>query len=243
MNTIIFFSRTPESGHGKTRLRKDVPDEKVDAIAAYLYEKMYGTLANTPFRLVIHYDGKVPAKDVPSSLQEGRDLGDKMARSLQRELPHGPALLIGSDLMGVDEDYIADAFRALEKKDIVLGPARDGGYGLVGITHFVDIFSGITYSQGDVLENTVKKAKAQGKSVALLDTIRDIDDISDLAAEVLESPIASFSENETCFLFCSDDGKELKVFKRDPNNTSGLLHPTIMMPFFHFISNNVKETL
>lgn len=84
---------------------------------------------------------------------------------------------------------------------------------------------------------------AQGKSVALLDTIRDIDDISDLAAEVLECPIASFSENETCFLFCSDDGKELKVFKRDPNNTSGLLNPTIMMPFFHFISNNVKETL
>lgn len=243
MNTIIYFSRTPEPGHGKTRLRKDVPDEKVDAIAAYLYEKMYETLANTPFRLVIHYDGKVPAKNVPSSLQEGRDLGDKMARSLQQELPYGPAILIGSDLMGVDEDYIADAFRALEKKDIVLGPARDGGYGLVGMKRFVDIFSGITYSQGDVLENTVKKAKDQGKSVALLNTIRDIDDMGDLAAEVLESPITSFSEDEDCFWFRGVDGKELKVFKSDPNNTPGLLNPTIMMPFFHFISNNVKETL
>lgn len=236
MNTIIFFARTPEPGHGKTRLRKDVPDDKVDLIAAYLYKKMYRTLSGTPFRLVIHYDGKLPTKDVPASIQEGGGLGEKMALSLKRELPHGPAILVGSDLLGIDEDYIASAFQALEKSGLVLGPARDGGYGLVGMNSFVDIFSGITYSQSDVLEKTLERAKAHGKSVALLETIRDIDDIRDLATEVLDSPVTSFTEDEEHFIFIDEKGDELKVFKKDPQNKSGLMAPTTMMPFFHSIS-------
>ncbi|CAC9925992.1 hypothetical protein PEPNEM18_00648 [Aedoeadaptatus nemausensis] len=236
MNTVIFFARTPEPGHGMTRLRKDVPDEKVDKILIHLYENLYDTLSNTPYRPVIHYNGKPPTKDIPAFIQEGKDLGETMALSLKRELPQGPAILIGSDLLGIDEEYIASAFQALETSDVVLGPARDGGYGLVGMNSFVDIFSGITYSQSDVLEKTVEKAKEQGKSVTLLRTVRDIDDIRDLAAEVLNSPISSYTEDEEGFIFLGDNREKLKVFKSDPEDKSNLLSPTTMMPFFHSIS-------
>ena len=235
MNTVIFFARTPEPGHGMTRLRKDIPDGKVDNILIYLYENLYQILSNTPHRLVIHYNGRPPVKKVPALLQRGDDLGETMTLSLKQELPQGPTILVGSDLLGIDEEYIASAFQALETSDVVLGPARDGGYGLVGMKSFVDIFSGITYSQSDVLENTVERAKEQGKSVALLETIRDIDDIRDLAAEVLNSPIVSFSKDEERFLFIAEQGDELRVFKKDPPNKSNLLAPTTMMPFFHSI--------
>ncbi len=236
MNTIIFFARAPEPGHGMTRLRKDVPGDQVDEILIHLYENLYSTLSGTPYRLVVHYNGKPPTKKVAAFIQKGEDLGDTMANSLKRELVKGPAILVGSDLLGIDEDYIVSAFQTLEKSDIVLGPARDGGYGLVGMKSFVDIFSGITYSQSDVLEKTVEKAKEQEKSVALLETIRDIDDIRDLAAEVLNSPIVSFSKDEERFLFIDEQGDELKVFKKDPPNKSNLSAPTTMMPFFHSIS-------
>lgn len=236
MNTLIFFARTPEPGHGMTRLRKDIPDEKVDDILIHLYENLYQTLSNTPHRLVIHYNGRPPVKKVPAFLQRGKGLGETMTLSLKQELSQGPTILVGSDLLGIDEDYIASAFQALETSDVVLGPARDGGYGLVGMKSFVDIFSGITYSQSDVLEKTVERAKEQEKSVALLETIRDIDDIRDLAAEVLNSPIVSFSKDEERFLFIDEQGDELKVFKKDPPNKSNLSAPTTMMPFFHSIS-------
>lgn len=236
MNTIIFFARTPEPGHGMTRLRKDIPDEKVDDILIHLYENLYRTLSKTPYHLVIHYNGQQPLKEVPALIQTGNDLGETMARSLKRELTQGPAVLVGSDLLGIDEEYIASAFRALEERDLVLGPARDGGYGLVGMNSFVDIFSGITYSRSDVLKKTVERAKEQGKSVALLETIRDIDDIRDLAAEVLDSPVTSFTEDEEHFIFMDQKGDGLKVFKKDPQNKSGLISPTTMMPFFHSIS-------
>ena len=236
MNTIIFFARTPEPGHGMTRLRKDVPGDQVDEILIHLYENLYSTLSGTPYRLVIHYNGKPPTKKVATFIQKGEDLGDTMANSLKRELAKGPAILVGSDLLGIDEDYIVSAFQALETNDIVLGPARDGGYGLVGMNSFVDIFSNITYSQSDVLEKTVEKAKEQGKSVALLDMIRDIDDIRDLAAEVLNSPVTSYSEEKEHFIFIDEMGSKLKVFKKEPKNKSGLSAPTTMMPFFYSIS-------
>lgn len=236
MNTIIFFARTPEPDHGMTRLRKDVPHDKVDAIVAYLYEHLYTKLSNTPHSLVIHYNGKPPKKDVPVWRQSGDELGETMARSIKKELTRGPVVLIGSDLIGIDEDYVNSAFDALKKNDMVLGPARDGGYGLVGMNHFIDVFSGITYSRSDVLEKTIDRAKKLGKSVHLLDTIRDIDDIRDLAAEVLNSPVTSYSEEKEHFIFIDEMGSKLKVFKKEPKNKSGLSAPTTMMPFFYSIS-------
>ena len=78
--------------------------------------------------------------------------------------------------MGIDQ--IKDGSNSLDKKPVVLGPARDGGYWMIGMSrHLPSLFDGIEWSTQKVLEQTMKKAAAQGESVSLLDTLEDIDDI------------------------------------------------------------------
>ncbi|MDD7362560.1 MAG: TIGR04282 family arsenosugar biosynthesis glycosyltransferase [Peptoniphilus sp.] len=237
MKTIIFFARTPEAGRGKIRLRKYVRSSDVDRIARHLYDDMFETLSLADGELVIYYEGKVPQKDAPAKPQCGEDLGERMARALREELQDGPAVLLGSDLIGVDPHYIAEAFRALTRGDIVLGPALDGGYGLIGMNRFIDVFSGIAYSQSDVLDKTRAKAENLGQTVSLLPAIRDIDVIDDLAAEVLQSPVVDSKVENSDMLFTAENGVTLRVLNEKPSQdvAGGLREPTIMMPFFHYL--------
>ena len=104
------------------------------------------------------------------------DLGERMNRVFQ-DLPPGPVVLVGTDVPGIRAAHITDAFRALGNNDAVFGPARDGGYWLVGARRrpvVPDLFGGITWSTPRTLKDTL--TKLNGKKVALLDPLDDIDD-------------------------------------------------------------------
>lgn len=237
METIVFFARTPEVGHGKTRLRSALSEEQIYRITRKLYNDLLETLTATGCRVVVHYDGKKPSLSLPCVPQKKADLGERMASSIRSEIQKGPVILLGCDLLGVDGDLIEEGFRLLKDRDVVLAPAEDGGYGIVGMRRFVDVFSSITYSRPDVLEKTVEKAEAAGATVALLPTIRDIDYFEDLVREALNSPVASKGEDAYGTVYTSEEGSRLWILK-DKNRVpehSLYCEPQIMLPFYHSI--------
>ncbi len=117
-------------------------------------------------------------------LSQGRgDLGSRMA-SVFRRLPPGPAVVIGADIPGVTQHHIAGAFRLLGRNDCVVGPARDGGYWLIGFRHGNRLprkaFTSVRWSGRHALNDTL--ATLEGLSIADTDILSDVDCGSDLKA-------------------------------------------------------------
>ena len=112
--------------------------------------------------------------------QGGGDLGRRMGR-LFETLPPGPLVMIGSDIPGVTQGHIARAFQRLGAHDWVFGPAVDGGYWLVGARRRPRIFTpfdGVRWSSPRTLSDTL--ANLADQSIALLETLRDVDTRADL---------------------------------------------------------------
>ena len=114
----------------------------------------------------------------PLRLQQGDDLGERMAQALADALAGGAerAILIGTDCPLMSASYVAQAEAALASADVVLGPAEDGGYVLIGCSRAApEIFRGIEWGTNRVLEQTLKSAAQAHLRVTLLDTLWDVD--------------------------------------------------------------------
>ncbi|NOX50107.1 MAG: glycosyltransferase [Gammaproteobacteria bacterium] len=111
--------------------------------------------------------------------QYAGDLGQKMAATIRCLLDEGSSrvCLVGSDCPPIDAAYVEGAFRQLENHDLVLGPAEDGGYGLIAIRDNFPaaIFQSIEWGTGEVLQQTISCSKECGMSSYLLDEIWDVD--------------------------------------------------------------------
>jgi rSAM/selenodomain-associated transferase 1 len=103
------------------------------------------------------------------------DIGARMGRLLRSQAC--PAVLIGSDIPGIEASHIAEAFMLLRRNDAVFGPAEDGGFWLVGLKplpHLQDIFRGVRWSSPDALADTL--ANLAGRKVGFAAKLADVDD-------------------------------------------------------------------
>ena len=96
------------------------------------------------------------------------------------------AVIIGTDCIDISEDIVSQAFKMLNLVDVVIGPAEDGGYYLLGLKKLIpEIFFDIDWSTRRVLHQTIKKAKKNSLDFKLLKTLKDIDKSSDLGHDVI----------------------------------------------------------
>ena len=117
------------------------------------------------------------------TLQRGGNLGCRMHRQLQQGFAQvfEQVVLIGSDLPDLHSADLEQAFALLEQHDLVLGPAADGGYWLIGITRQglqrsgAALFSGIPWSSDQVLSLSLQRAAQRGLTLALLRQQSDLD--------------------------------------------------------------------
>ena len=115
--------------------------------------------------------------------QFGNDLGLRMNNALANVLDqYGSAILIGCDCPEYSHAYFDRGFLALEQgADVVLGPARDGGYVLVGLRQAEElIFRGMDWGTDAVLQQTRECISALGLNYHELETLQDIDEPQDL---------------------------------------------------------------
>lgn len=184
MDKIIFFTKAPRLGFGKSRLKNYLDENQRLQLTIDLINENYKKIKKTNKDYVIYYDGSKNDIDFLSGEkihQQGDDLGTRMKNSIDKQLSFSnKVILIGSDLINLSEKEINRAFEQLDFYDIVISPSDDGGYGLVGMKESLDIFSNIVYSKSNVLVETIKKIKEMNKTYKLLDEIYDIDDFTDL---------------------------------------------------------------
>ena len=113
-----------------------------------------------------------------ASPQSDGDLGAKLAHAFGDAFAAGSqrVVIIGSDCPYLTAEDILTAWKQLRRSDLVLGPAMDGGYWLIGLRAAQpDLFAGISWSTDEVLNQTLARAKALGLSTVLLRTLNDVD--------------------------------------------------------------------
>ena len=116
--------------------------------------------------------------------QQGEDLGERMLCAVQESLTEfQQVILIGSDIPGISQNLLELACAELRQHDLVLGPAMDGGYYLIGLKSVAPfLFRGIKWGSGQVLEQTLQVARRHQLRTALLPKLQDIDRWQDLTA-------------------------------------------------------------
>lgn len=178
--TLIVFTRAPRLGGAKRRLAAGIGRHAAWRFHRILTESMIRRLGRDKrWRTLLAVTGaswRWPT-GIARRRQRGQDLGARMADALRRA-PAGPVLLIGSDIPEITADRIARAFHALGAADAVFGPARDGGYWLVGVRDrslLRRLFRNVRWSGEHALIDTLANLPP-GRRFRLVDMLEDVDD-------------------------------------------------------------------
>lgn len=190
------FAKAPEPGRVKTRLAADVGAERATEIYRALGRATVEGLRGGGYRTIVYVDPPGAAaldaarawlgsQGLEYRPQSDGDLGARMSAALEECLEEAErALLVGTDIPGIDRKTAEAAFDALADHDVVVGPATDGGYYLVGMSRpRPELFAGVAWSTDRVLEQTLARAERAGLSVALLEAKTDVDTVADLPSE------------------------------------------------------------
>lgn len=125
----------------------------------------------------------------PKFVQLGDDLGARMEGAFAYGFSQGYEQIIGigTDLPDLNAEIMEEAFRQLESRDTVFGPAVDGGYYLLGMKQIMpEVFRDQAWSTDGLLTETLRRLKNSGNSIALLPPLNDIDTLEDLRASSLK---------------------------------------------------------
>lgn len=196
-NTLIIFAKFPEPGKVKTRLARDLGDNKAAEIYSGIARDIISRVSKSPaYETVIYYDPPDKKNEIALWLkdltkidsehlipQEGSSLGKRISGAFERVFSSGgdKAVIIGTDCTDVTASMIENTFSDLRNFDAVLGPAQDGGYYLLGLKQFVpELFQAIDWSTELVLGQTLSHLDMLGYNYKSLETLRDIDNLNDL---------------------------------------------------------------
>jgi len=192
---LLIFTRYPEAGKTKTRL---IPALGAEGAANLQRQMSEHTLLQVselqslrPLSVEVRFDGGNSllmqdwlGRDIVYQPQGEGDLGCRMARSLSTTMLAGIdyVVIIGTDCPDLNAQLMMQAFHQLHlAHDLVLGPAIDGGYYLIGLRRFIpELFSGISWGTAKVFQQTVEIAKNLNLSVAYLPQLADVDRPEDL---------------------------------------------------------------
>ncbi|MDA0950741.1 MAG: TIGR04282 family arsenosugar biosynthesis glycosyltransferase [Bacteroidetes bacterium] len=184
---LAIFLKNQRLGAVKTRLAKAIGDQKAleiyTALVALTLKAASDVSAETHLFLsdtLEPIDSTLKAKQ---HVQVGNGLGERMNNAFGLLLKeYHKVVLIGSDLPDISATLIEEAFTKLDAYDVVIGPAKDGGYYLIGLkAPKPTLFTSIEFSTSEVFEHTIMRAEAEKIKVAILNTLRDVDTLEDLA--------------------------------------------------------------
>ncbi len=225
-SALVIFAKAPVPGQVKTRLCPPLtPDEAATLHGSFVLDTLERTktavtkfhlpmdrfLACAPAAAHVFFKIMEERHGVQLMDQVGDNLGVRMAQVFSTIFSRGykQVLIVGTDVPTLPLTHYQQALSLLTEHDLVLGPAQDGGYYLIGLTRpQPDLFRNMPWSTERVLSLTRQKADALGLKTALLSTWRDIDTIDDLRALIDE---------------CRQDMKQPKQNRTFSTRTAGAL--------------------
>jgi rSAM/selenodomain-associated transferase 1 len=223
---LVIFAKAPIPGQVKTRLCPPLtPDEAATLHGSFVLDTLERTqaavatlklpidryLACAPSATHVFFKIMEERQSVKLIDQVGDDLGARMNQAFQTLFSQGyrRVVLIGTDVPTLPLDHIKQALAALENHDLVLGPALDGGYYLIGLKRMAPkLFTDIPWSTDQVLRLTQGKAATIGLTVSLIKSWRDVDTLADLEALIKD---------------CTTEAKKPKNDRVFSSRTAGVL--------------------
>jgi len=181
---LVLFVRYPTAGACKTRLIPALGAVGAAALHRRLTERTIAVLTRNGCPVTIAYTGAGQ-----SAFEDwlGRDLGliEQVAGDLTDRLlafvDHAPVIFFGADTPDLDTHHVVDAVAGLERHDVVIGPAEDGGYYLIGIRRrLVELFVDMPWGTDRVLPETLARLDRLAIKPCLLETLSDCDRPEDL---------------------------------------------------------------
>lgn len=197
MEHLIIFARHPELGRVKTRLAADIGAEQALAIYRQLLAHTRAVAAPLEVHKTVWLAETTTAPEQAADWlgyeqlpQPPGDLGQKMQTAFAHDLARGAAkvVIIGTDCPGLSTAHLTEAFAALDTHDVVLGPAADGGYYLLGLKRLhPELFHNKPWSTATVRTETEADAARLHLRLHRLPELTDIDTGADLRAWQLAS--------------------------------------------------------
>jgi hypothetical protein len=186
-NLLLIFTRNPELGKCKTRLAKTIGDQNALTVYTMLLRHTAAATKNLSCDKAVYYSIKVREKDCwddtiyQKYAQNGADLGIRMSNAFAESFRKGyeKVLIIGSDLYDLSPTHIEQAFEQLDTHDVVIGPALDGGYYLLGMNYLhPKLFQNKEWGTANVRKATLDDLK--NHRVYQLELLNDIDTFDDI---------------------------------------------------------------
>ena len=189
---LIIFIKNPETGKVKTRLAKDIGNENALTIYKHLLAHTRKIAIEVKANRFLFYAEKIslrddwPESDFKKFVQQGDDLGLRMLNAFEKAfLNSQKVIIIGSDCMELTPDIIEKAFLELNNHDFVIGPAKDGGYYLLGMKVTEHrLFQNKKWSTQTIAADTLKDISDLNKTCYILTQLSDIDTIEDLTTDL-----------------------------------------------------------
>ena len=192
---LVIFTRFPEPGQTKTRL---IPVLGAEGAAELQREMTQHTLRwakelvkAAPVRVEVRFEGgdenemkECFGEDIFYCPQGPGDLGCRMVRAFQDafRISVRHVVLVGADCPEITPRLVSDAFERLANNDLVLGPATDGGYYLIGLrSETPTLFDAMPWGTGEVFRETMRRAEGLALSTSVLIPLSDVDQPEDIA--------------------------------------------------------------
>lgn len=195
---LVIFVKNLHQGKVKTRLAK----ESNEVFALGVYKTLLKYTRDITFGLEIEkevwYSTSIDSDDIweegvfKKRVQKGGHIGERMQYAFEQGFQNGEIdkmILIGSDCAELSKEIIEEALSKLDTVNVILGPAEDGGYYLIGMnSYFPNVFQNIDWSTGQVLKQTIDRIEESEASHELLRTLKDVDVLDDWLAVKYKFP-------------------------------------------------------
>lgn len=187
-NALLIFVKNLVYGQVKTRLAASVGNDKAMKIYQQLLQHTSDVCKNIDADKIVFYSDFFEEEiwnnlEFKKEIQCGNDLGERMKNAFIKAFENGyeKAIIIGTDCPQIDQTILENAFMKLNHFDVLLGPATDGGYYLLGIKRLSSaLFENIKWSTNTVLEKTLEICNQNKLTYFLLPALTDIDEEKDM---------------------------------------------------------------
>jgi len=191
-NLLLIFTKNPIAGKVKTRLAKGIGDIAALEVYKILLDHTRKVTAALQVNKHVYYAWKIVQDDLwegnnfQKRLQVEGDLGEKMQAAFTEGFREGyeRIIVIGSDLYDLETQDLENAFNELDQHDYVIGPAKDGGYYLLGMKSLnTALFKDKAWSTSSVFEQSLREISENSyKVLPLKNDIDMLEDIKDIPA-------------------------------------------------------------
>ncbi len=187
-NLLIIFVKNLIAGNVKSRLALTIGYNNSLEIYTDLLSKIHQVTFDIPFDKQVSYSSSIEKYDIwepeifNKTIQQGEDIGERMFNAFSNAFAacYENVVLIGSDIINLNSKIILDAFNQLHQSDMVVGPAVDGGYYLIGLKRPIkQIFENKDWSTNRVFIQTLKDCYDLDLKINLVQELADLDRIED----------------------------------------------------------------